>query len=697
MPGLFARVKNWISNENLTDEDLNAEFNNLLNNLEPEGIDGYSTDVPQKQETSDPGELGTESLGGSLAVEIEELRFMIAQITGEDEWYIRPERSLKAGGGDIAFYLPFDGADADDAAKSTLQRGVIPLPAGNAGAGSSTNISSNVFSSTLPKFGKFSWVAGQTSPFSQWTILAVPGTPDTGGRGTISLHFYGLAPASHLAYNPLLGIELMLDNTGKLRSVITKQTTTSETAKATTTLQGVTTLSGASAWQHALLKYAANSYNGSGTDTFEQRASSAAGVELDNQISSVASVIAGGNGGVWFFGCKAQELAWDHYSAMKVLPSAETSSAWTFTGSTDAVTILSDGLLRIKTDSSGASQGFYSKTGLIVQAASGFVFEIKMRINSYAFFSAINPGAVNKPPFGIKVCDSASDTSFLVGFHRAGFYLLDNLNAPAQVVEFNIDTTSFHRYRFVQISSTLHTYVDGVYLGSVALTADAVTSGVISFGGHELDITTVDAEVEYVAFKASAGTNLDNLAPVKQADTGKLSDITLLRSTLDDAALESKLSTTKPSAALGRDKAVYPFWKALPLELSSGASNVTFTDTQTNITSIGVQSDGRTPVQITFEGDVGGDTEGMAITLLIVSTDGLSDIPLAQHILARFPARTIVLGDAGEREPFSLSWKTVLPLGNTFVYLRGVTGNSGHTGTVISNTLKSRISYDRQE
>ncbi|NJM93942.1 MAG: hypothetical protein HC842_04105 [Cytophagales bacterium] len=75
--GLFFRIKNWISKESVKASDLNAEFNNIIDNLKPDKFDDYSLDVTQMQEVANPGATGSESLPTTLAGEIQRLRFAI--------------------------------------------------------------------------------------------------------------------------------------------------------------------------------------------------------------------------------------------------------------------------------------------------------------------------------------------------------------------------------------------------------------------------------------------------------------------------------------------------------------------------------------------------------------------------------------------------------------------------------------------
>lgn len=91
---LQARVKTWVSAEDVTYSDLNAEFDNVLTAMQPLLIDDYSTNSTQMQVQTDPGEVGTESLSTTLAGEIARLRFMLSELSGETYWYTSPAASL---------------------------------------------------------------------------------------------------------------------------------------------------------------------------------------------------------------------------------------------------------------------------------------------------------------------------------------------------------------------------------------------------------------------------------------------------------------------------------------------------------------------------------------------------------------------------------------------------------------------------
>jgi hypothetical protein len=89
MGATFSRVKTWVDAEDVVYSDLNAEFDNILNNLTPAGVDDYSTNAAEMRTQTTPGTYGSESLATSLAGEIARLRFKLDQIIGgtNSVWY----------------------------------------------------------------------------------------------------------------------------------------------------------------------------------------------------------------------------------------------------------------------------------------------------------------------------------------------------------------------------------------------------------------------------------------------------------------------------------------------------------------------------------------------------------------------------------------------------------------------------------
>lgn len=94
---LFSRVTTWVSNQVLTASALNGEFNNILNNAQLSSWVGFSSDVSQMQQQTDPGAVGSESLAGSGSDELQRIRYMLAFLSGQTYWYNHTGRSLGTG------------------------------------------------------------------------------------------------------------------------------------------------------------------------------------------------------------------------------------------------------------------------------------------------------------------------------------------------------------------------------------------------------------------------------------------------------------------------------------------------------------------------------------------------------------------------------------------------------------------------
>lgn len=96
MGGTFSRIKTWSSNEILTASDLNNEFDNLINNATPAGLDDASSNATAMQTTADPYPASAESLATSLEGELQRIRYVLQQITGKAYWYYDPTTTIEA-------------------------------------------------------------------------------------------------------------------------------------------------------------------------------------------------------------------------------------------------------------------------------------------------------------------------------------------------------------------------------------------------------------------------------------------------------------------------------------------------------------------------------------------------------------------------------------------------------------------------
>jgi hypothetical protein len=82
--------------EILTAAKYNGNFTEARDGSAPAYIDDYSQDTAQMRATTDPYPGAAASLATTLAGEVERIRYLIAQITGETYWYIDPDSNIAA-------------------------------------------------------------------------------------------------------------------------------------------------------------------------------------------------------------------------------------------------------------------------------------------------------------------------------------------------------------------------------------------------------------------------------------------------------------------------------------------------------------------------------------------------------------------------------------------------------------------------
>ena len=85
----------------LTAAIYNADHQNHIDNGVPAQFDDYSVNVAQMQANTDPGEVGSESLAGNLADELERIRFTITELKGTNQWYETANTTMNSAIGNI--------------------------------------------------------------------------------------------------------------------------------------------------------------------------------------------------------------------------------------------------------------------------------------------------------------------------------------------------------------------------------------------------------------------------------------------------------------------------------------------------------------------------------------------------------------------------------------------------------------------
>lgn len=78
----------------LTANIYNSDHQNHIDNQNTQQTDDYSESIAQMQTVTDPYPGDAESQPTNLAGELERLRFLIKQISGEAQWYIDPDSNI---------------------------------------------------------------------------------------------------------------------------------------------------------------------------------------------------------------------------------------------------------------------------------------------------------------------------------------------------------------------------------------------------------------------------------------------------------------------------------------------------------------------------------------------------------------------------------------------------------------------------
>lgn len=151
---LFSRAKTWIA-EILNYTDLNTEFDNVLNNMYPEMFDDGSATEAQMQAVTDPYPASVASLPTSLQGELQRLRYLIAQITGNTYWYQDPETTIAILNSMVPWMIDID---------------VFMAP------GAQTNWATNTQSEAENIFAGYNISSGDQNAEISWPVVLSAGT-----------------------------------------------------------------------------------------------------------------------------------------------------------------------------------------------------------------------------------------------------------------------------------------------------------------------------------------------------------------------------------------------------------------------------------------------------------------------------------------------------------------------------------------
>lgn len=529
--------------------DVDAEFQNVKNNMIATVVEGYSSInnvFSQSRATAeiDPAPSGVYANcvdNQTVAGEIEKLRFVVHRIINGNlsgtTYASVPAKSLSSGSSlQLAWYLPFTASTQGHAWQNTIRRGAIA----NALSYSALNFSSSSLSSSTYKFSTFGYTLGALN------VLAYPGKYNQPDQSTLGVNFYNISAGDYLFYNPLLGVQLYMGGSGVVIASIRTAAAATASTKAFETVTGNTSIIGKASWNSAMISYLCNSGTTDGLALYLNGT-----VDSTTPITGTSIPInADGNGGVWFVGAKPNDPSWSVYNAMSSAPS---SNGWTSVGTATSETT-SGGIWDMST-LSNTYYYYYNSTdvNLIMSSAT---FEIKARCLQTQSAIATNKftGAAFWAVDGNYGGGVGSGFTLVIG---TSFVFLQaaqlSLSAPSSFTQTNqdglyipIDGNTWHVYRITSSGSTTPTitlYIDGVNVGSFVNAISGGTGEGVGFGAP-YSTGQAHVQVEWVAYSIG-------VYPPIAGDTsgGFLDDVFSSYNQVTDPALLLTLGTLSESVS----------------------------------------------------------------------------------------------------------------------------------------------------
>jgi hypothetical protein len=577
MPGLFSRIKTWTDLETLTNEDLNAEFDNIINNLIPVKFDDYSSTVTAMRTQTNPGSQGSESLATSLAGELERIRFAISRIIGKTYWYDTPIKSLEAQTFSMVNYFPFDGASSSEALQDTVSRG-MDVRGNNGDASLYETIATTNFSTStsLSKFGRNSL---QTSAAFPGILGCIPFRPGNFGEMTVGFHFYNIPANTTLMFNPHLNMELGIDNSGFLFITVTERDALTETTKRTRTVIGNTNVSSLTSWNHVLVSMRYNGYGGANQDSLSLFLN---GASIGTPLSGIAINVTAGDGGAWYLYGKtyaSNGFTYRHNSMMSVVPTAEAVNPWTGgpTGSaTHTPNFSGTGNLFVNTGATAGSTCFYTSSAAdnaTLNASSGwavldFKFSaLRVTTNTQVTFSATSH------PFEAFIRTSAIQRSVHVAFYNSHILISDGATYAARLYKFDVNNLTPHHWRIALNTTTgeIMVFCDGQsvlseQLGNaqtVSLSTVDAGSSAWGFGSRSTAGTYWQCfwNMEYVRFQSqlAVSTSPFPVSTNQAAVTSGISDLFITDRRITDPNIITAITTNRANNVVGSDRRRAPY------------------------------------------------------------------------------------------------------------------------------------------
>lgn len=532
MPGIFSRLKTWVAGEVLTHSDLNAEFDNIINNAAGDKMDGTSHNLAEMQQTEDPAPSGTPDLVQPISItdEIRRLRYAVKRIIGKTNWYDTPSRNLEN-----FFYETNHIFAPSKISGATISSAVI-----QSGLYDSLSFSdANYYDTSITKFS----AASLKSPSSSARYFFFdPGKMDP-YFGTFSFWFRNVSANETLLYNPTNGLRIYLNASGYLTCEITLATASSNTQKSVQTIAtGSSALNGLASFTNVVISYRIEN---SASDKISVYVN---GTQIGSTVTGPFSVNSPCRAEHWFLNGSSTSRVTSSFLANQSLPTAS-GLGWTkvTTGGTEAV---SGGVLSLNTVS--ANTLYYTNTPPST-SSSGLWYEFKIRLGASASPDPTAAPGTNVTQFGVTLRTATDQKAFHLMVSPSGLSAVpvNGLIPSTYVAGYSSRTEhDFHQWSTVSVHTSggqyANIYINGIFRFCVRLVTDATAGSLIAFGDMQAGNAGGLTELEYFSMGTSGLPVTAN-----SSSTSYYSDICSLGTDEIDSNTLSSIQTSSPLDLFG--------------------------------------------------------------------------------------------------------------------------------------------------
>lgn len=592
MPGI-SRAKTWVAKEVLTYTDLNNEFDNIINNLSADNVDGYSASVAQMRETTDPGGIGSESLALRISDEIERIRFAINRIVGKTYWYEAPSRSLQATYVDASLYLqanPYVGSSAvTEAASESMLAGFID---------SDNFDDTNWLDATNKKMSDTAFAFKNDPTDSRYFYMDTAKTSAT--SSTLSFWFRNFAANDTIFYNTLSGLRVYLNANGYLKLDQETSDSVSNGTKVTQSITGTSSLAGSTSFNNVIVRFR---YGNAATDQVDLLLNGTLVGSISGSILPINVPVAPGNKSVIMASRSPNPTTYAlTFPTTSGLPA---SNGWNRTSTGSITENSTSGILTI-TAAATTDTNYYTRTSASATFPSGAIptngqfIETKFKFG--ANVGAVTDAATTGAPFGFYIHNATSALGVLcritpdeITFNRPDSASARNpVGTEGPLLSIAHNFLQWTHLFFVIKPTIAYVFINGELKGSFVPQADTSANNELIFGKLTSSNVAPTIQMEYFYFGSMAGTNpdfyLENATNVQQ-----ISDPCAIRGFITDSSIISSLQQSSPFTLFGKSQRTSNFVTnrafGLATSVGTGASAVLGT-------AADFYSDGVTPVKI---------------------------------------------------------------------------------------------------